>query len=650
MITRLPGSFALLLGVLAAVPLAPAARSQARPPQPSALPRAVTSFGAASGGGWLYVYGGHIGREHAHSRDNVVGDFYRLNLADGTTWQALPTGPALQGLALVCGPDGQVYRIGGLQAFNAATEEADLHSTAEVAAYDPDTGRWRQLTPLPEPRSSHDAIVHDGVVYVVGGWTLAGADRATWLTTAWRADLRREPLVWETLPAPAPRRAAALAVFAQQLAILGGMDENGMLDTVAALPFGGTNWQPLPALPGTAFGTAAIGHRGDLLATVMEGQLLRLTAGATHWQPCQQLEVPRFFHRLVANGNAVLALGGAGRGGHMRHIECLQGSPRADFAERVVPAIDHPRQRTAFVLHDNAVFAFGGNRGDAGDRLDPAHFDDGIWRIDLLQGEARRIARLPHAAQSLAAARAPLGRTLAFAGGLGRSEANEAGSLRTAMRFDPRRPALTHLPDLPEARTQTQLASFAGKLWLLGGTNFTPDAAGGTTDGNSRAVYCLDPAQEPWVTAGWQLPRPRRSFAVAELAGKLLLVGGLGLDFAHAGPIDVIDPLTGEAQELAAPVAWVSPQVAVIGERLYVACGGTMQGQRFREDRALWSWSATEGWRCVLAELPFAVRDVAMLGWRNRLLFVSAKDDRGFVLRSYEPDSTVHVVEAAMHR
>jgi hypothetical protein len=52
----------------------------------------------------------------------------------------------------------------------------------------------------------------------------------------------------------------------------------------------------------------------------------------------------------------------------------------------------------------------------------------------------------------------------------------------------------------------------------------------------------------------------------------------------------------------------------------------------------------------VLAELPFAVRDCAMLAWRNRLLFVSAKDERGFVLRSYEPDSTVHVVEAAMHR
>jgi len=650
MIIRLPCSTARFLGALAAAALAPAGLAQTRLAQPTALPRAITSFGAAAGGGWLYVYGGHIGREHAHSRDNVVGDFYRLNLADGITWQALPSGPALQGLALVHGPNGKLYRIGGLRAANAAGEEPDLHSTAEMAAYDPDAGHWRELTPLPEPRSSHDAIVHDGMLYVVGGWTLAGTSNGTWLETAWRADLRREPLVWEALPAPQPRRAAALAVFGQQLAILGGMDEHGMLDSAAALPFGGTAWQALPPLPGTAFGTAALGHRGDLLATVMEGQLLRLAPGASHWQPCQQLEVPRFFHRLVANGDAILAVGGAGRGGHMRHIECLQSDRRAEFTERVVPAANHPRQRLAYVLHDNAIFAFGGNRGDAGDRLDPAQFDDGIWRIDLLQGEARCVGRLPQAAQSLAAARAPFGRLLAFAGGLGRSDTNAADSLRTAMTFEPRRLSLTALPTLPEARTQAQLASHAGKLWLLGGTHFTPDADGGTATGNSRTVFCLDADGGQWTTADWQLPRPRRSFAIAELGHELLLVGGLGTDFTHAGPIDIVDPLRGHARELAAPVAWVSPQVAVIGTRLYVACGGTMQGQRFREDRALWSWSAAEGWRCVMAELPFAVRDVAMLAWRNRLLFVSAKDERGFVLRSYEPDVAVHVVEAAMHR
>ena len=126
-------------------PLAPSrpASGQARPVphQCPQLPRAITSFGAAASGGWVYVYGGHVGREHQHSRDHVVGDFGRLALSDGT-WQALPSGPALQGTALVAAGDGSLYRVGGLSARNAPEADADLHSTASVDRFEPRTGRW----------------------------------------------------------------------------------------------------------------------------------------------------------------------------------------------------------------------------------------------------------------------------------------------------------------------------------------------------------------------------------------------------------------------------------------------------------------------------------------------------------------------------
>ncbi len=63
------------------------------------LPVAVSSFGAAVADGWLYVYGGHSGKTHEYSTEDVAGTFYRLNLADPRAWEALPGGPKLQGLA-----------------------------------------------------------------------------------------------------------------------------------------------------------------------------------------------------------------------------------------------------------------------------------------------------------------------------------------------------------------------------------------------------------------------------------------------------------------------------------------------------------------------------------------------------------------------
>ncbi|MFY9345863.1 MAG: hypothetical protein WAT39_25450, partial [Planctomycetota bacterium] len=78
--------------------------------QTTPLPQAVASFGACSTGGFVWVFGGHVGRAHDHSRTNVVGTFQRFDLAAGGDWQALPSGPALQGTALVAGPGSTVWR------------------------------------------------------------------------------------------------------------------------------------------------------------------------------------------------------------------------------------------------------------------------------------------------------------------------------------------------------------------------------------------------------------------------------------------------------------------------------------------------------------------------------------------------------------
>ena len=63
--------------------------------------------------GALYVYGGLIGRVHAHSIENTSPGFRRLVLSPGRTWEKLARGPRLRGTALAADGAAIDHRIGG---------------------------------------------------------------------------------------------------------------------------------------------------------------------------------------------------------------------------------------------------------------------------------------------------------------------------------------------------------------------------------------------------------------------------------------------------------------------------------------------------------------------------------------------------------
>ena len=178
------------------------------------LPEPLSSFGAVVSDGWLYVYGGHIGTEHDHSAANLSNHFRRIRLGNTSSasgsqaWEELPMQTPLQGLPLVSHA-GKVYRVGGLNARNSTTDdEADLHSTADFVEFDPATGKWNSLSPLPAPRSSHNAVVIGDRLYVVGGWTLAGESPGTWQPDALIYDFAQPQAGWQKLPSPPFKRRA----------------------------------------------------------------------------------------------------------------------------------------------------------------------------------------------------------------------------------------------------------------------------------------------------------------------------------------------------------------------------------------------------------------------------------------------------------
>lgn len=291
------------------------------------LPEPVASFGAAVSDGWLYVYSGHKGGVHEHSRDNLSKSFLRTKLDGTSDWQELPMGPPLQGLALVA-HEGKLYRIGGLDARNASGEEESLHSVSSFACFDPEANHWQDLPPLPNGRSSHDAVVVDNVIYVVGGWKLHGDDQGEWQTGAMALDLSDIQAGWRTLPEPPfRRRALALGHANGQLVAICGMNNDAQPTCeVSLFDLESNQWKAGPPLPGEpfhGFGIAARNVDGRLFAGGMGGVVYRLEQDLAKWTEVAKFATPRFFHQLLPgrNGHLLAVAGASYDSGHLDSVE-----------------------------------------------------------------------------------------------------------------------------------------------------------------------------------------------------------------------------------------------------------------------------------------------------------------------------------------
>lgn len=293
------------------------------------LPQATSSFGAAALGDFVYVYGGHIAPTHEYSTAAVSGQFWRAPLRDLSKWETLPAGPPMQGMNLAA-HNGAIYRVGGMQPRNAPGAPEDIRSLNTVAKLDPDQGQWSELTPLPEPRSSHDQVVIDGVLYVVGGWTLRSNQSTLWPETMQTLDLGKQETQWSELPQPFQRRAIIAAVHDGKLYVLGGFDSNDRPSRrVDIFDPGSRHWTQGPGLLGPAingFAPAACEHKGRLYVSLGDGNVYRLDEEINQWT-LVATNTPRIVHRMIAAGEDILILGGASKGDNHDLIESFTPTP-----------------------------------------------------------------------------------------------------------------------------------------------------------------------------------------------------------------------------------------------------------------------------------------------------------------------------------
>jgi hypothetical protein len=160
-------------------------------------------------------------------------------------------------------------------------------------------------------------------------------------------DLNDPSAGWQRLPEQSfQRRALAAGQWRGQLVVLGGMDENRDVARGVELfdPASG-QWSTGPELPGrgmAGFGLSAWNLGGRLYMSGYRGRLYRINDEGSDWEQVAELESPRFFHRLLPAGDdALIAVGGASRDGHLEDVERIdvsrgsaaRSAPKADAAE-----------------------------------------------------------------------------------------------------------------------------------------------------------------------------------------------------------------------------------------------------------------------------------------------------------------------------
>ncbi len=292
------------------------------------MPKAVASHGAIACDGYVYVYGGHAGKTHSYDTQSVLGTFHRLKLDGGTKWEELTGGPILQGMNLATHGD-KVYRVGGMTPKNEPDTPSDTHSSATCAVYDPKAGKWDALPDLPAGRSSHDVVVANDTLVVVGGWQMKGkGEKSVWHDTAVTLDLKAKEAKWQSVPQPFKRRALTAATVGTKVYVIAGLGETAGDRRVDILDVATGKWATGPKLPGddrVAFSPAAAVVNGKLIVNTNAGPLYRLTDAADAWEKVGEATAARHVGRLIPHGtDSVILLGGAGGGGNVAEVEVIK--------------------------------------------------------------------------------------------------------------------------------------------------------------------------------------------------------------------------------------------------------------------------------------------------------------------------------------
>jgi len=160
------------------------------------------------------AYNGNLYLFGGRSQSGTLSHAWRYEPANGQ-WRSLPDKPTPVSEVSAALLGEKIYLPGGRTASGALTDALEI--------YDPRQNLWLEGAALPAPRSAAALAVFEGRLYLFGGW-----DGAQYTADAWAYDPQQD--AWQQLtPMSAPRAYAEAVAAETGIHLLGGENAEGAL-------------------------------------------------------------------------------------------------------------------------------------------------------------------------------------------------------------------------------------------------------------------------------------------------------------------------------------------------------------------------------------------------------------------------------------
>ncbi len=259
----------------------------------------------------------------------------------------------------------RIYLVGGTTEIEEiGPDRYVLDASDELTRFDPRSGRYEQLAPLPRPLNHVGLTTYRGDIYVAGGYgRLIDAKTS-------RAFYRYDPETdtWSRLPdMPAPRAAGAVGILGHSLIWAGGGRNSVARSETFAYDFRTRRWSRLPSMGS---------RREHVGEAVLDGKLYVLGGRAPksqavdtaerfdprsgEWETLPPMPVPSGGLAAVAFDDAVVAVSGGDDGAETVTGAVQEFDPVGE-TWKLLPELRTARHGHGATIAGDEVWVFGGS-------------------------------------------------------------------------------------------------------------------------------------------------------------------------------------------------------------------------------------------------------------------------------------------------